>query len=329
MGSEFWGADGGGPPRLDWSSPEGSSFADSGLTPEEAPTTAGRSRPRRAWLGAAGLIAAAVVAVPLLSGPSDPGKQPVADDQAGESLSQPSSTEADPPREEPTAGTAMAPAVTAPATEPSTPAAESPEVAERSRVLLEALPIGNGSAVAPYDRDAFGQQWADTDRNGCDTRNDILRRDLIDVVVKPGTHGCVAYSGAFVDPYSGRTMHFERGAGNAGELHIDHIVSLSNAWHRGAAAWSAEQRLEFANDPSNLVVTFGDINMGKGAGDAGSWLPVDSGMHCGFAVNVIEVKDTYGLAVSTEERAGLNEALGTCSEASVLLIDGAGESVAP
>ena len=29
-----------------------------------------------------------------------------------------------------------------------------------------------------YERELFGPAWADVDRNGCDTRNDILRRDL-------------------------------------------------------------------------------------------------------------------------------------------------------
>jgi hypothetical protein len=171
----------------------------------------------------------------------------------------------------------------------------------------------------PYDRDAFGQQWMDVDRNGCDTRNDILRRDLMDLRVKPGTNGCVAHSGRLIDPYTARSFAFERGSGNAGELHIDHVVALGDAWRKGAWAWSPDRREAFANDPLNLVVTFGDVNMEKGAKDASEWLPPDKKMHCGFALQVIYVKQTYDLAVSDEERAALFNALGMCTENSPLL----------
>ena len=42
-----------------------------------------------------------------------------------------------------------------------------------------------------YSRDQFGAAWADVDHNGCDTRNDILARDLTGETFKPGTHDCV------------------------------------------------------------------------------------------------------------------------------------------
>ena len=35
-----------------------------------------------------------------------------------------------------------------------------------------------------YTRAQFGPAWADVDRNGCDTRNDILKRDLTKEVLK-------------------------------------------------------------------------------------------------------------------------------------------------
>lgn len=154
----------------------------------------------------------------------------------------------------------------------------------------------------------------DVDRNGCDTRNDILRRDLDTLVVKEGTQGCVAYAGSFTDPYTNASFSFSRGAANAGELHVDHIVSLADAWRKGADRWTDEKRLRFANDPMNLVVTFGDVNMSKAGKDANSWLPPSVEMHCGFAVQVVWVKDQYDLAVSTEEKLTLNTLLNKCSE---------------
>ena len=38
---------------------------------------------------------------------------------------------------------------------------------------LTTLRVGRGPMTG-YDRDRFGQAWLDADRNGCDTRNDML-----------------------------------------------------------------------------------------------------------------------------------------------------------
>ena len=48
-----------------------------------------------------------------------------------------------------------------------------------SAKALDQLPVlqTRSESIPRYSRDEFGQRWADVDRNGCDTRNDILRRD--------------------------------------------------------------------------------------------------------------------------------------------------------
>ena len=68
---------------------------------------------------------------------------------------------------------------------------------------IETLPMKGRVPKTGYSREAFGPSWADTDYNGCDTRNDMLRRDLVDIVLKPRTRGCVVLEGVLVDPYSG------------------------------------------------------------------------------------------------------------------------------
>lgn len=207
------------------------------------------------------------------------------------------------------------------------PAALLPERGWDPGTALESLTViddGTSLAVDAYDRELFGQRWLDVDRNGCDTRNDTLRRDLDDLVVREGTHGCVAQSGVLVDAYSGDEFVFERGTAHAGELHVDHIVALSDAWHKGAEEWSEERRAEFANDPMNLVVTFGQVNMSKGASDASSWVPPAEDAWCGFAVHVVWVKDEYDLAVSTDEAASLGHLLSTCHPSSPALVGNEG-----
>ena len=85
-----------------------------------------------------------------------------------------------------------------------------------------------------YTRAQFGQTWADVDRNGCDTRNDILKRDLTAEVFKERTRECVVLSGTLLDPFSGEIINFVRGNVSSMEVQIDHVVALSNAWQTGA-----------------------------------------------------------------------------------------------
>src|SRR5215207_1845830 len=130
-----------------------------------------------------------------------------------------------------------------------------------------------------YERAAFGPAWADIDRNGCDQRNDILRRDLEDVKIRPGSRGCVVETGKFQDPYDARvSATFRRGKT---DVDIDHVVALKNAWLTGAGDWSSGtkghpgMRDRLANDPLNLIAVWGSINLRKSDSDFAAWQPND------------------------------------------------------
>lgn len=69
----------------------------------------------------------------------------------------------------------------------------------------------DSSGIPDYNREDFGEAWADVDHNGCDTRNDILARDLARPTFKPGTHDCIVLTGTLAEPYTGKTIQFERG----------------------------------------------------------------------------------------------------------------------
>ncbi|NKX52030.1 HNH endonuclease, partial [Arthrobacter deserti] len=132
------------------------------------------------------------------------------------------------------------------------------------------LPVKGKAAKTGYSRDKFGPSWKDTDRNGCDTRNDILKRDLTRDRFKAGTRSCVIASGTLKDPYTGRTISHVRG-GN--KVDIDHVVALGQAWVAGAQKLSAAQRAAFANDPLNLLAVEASANRAKGDREASAWLP--------------------------------------------------------
>src|SRR5690606_24700776 len=113
----------------------------------------------------------------------------------------------------------------------------------------------------------------DPDRNGCDTRNDVLARDLTGLTFRPGTQDCIVTSGTLQDPYSGTTIDFVRGNDTSTAVQIDHVVALSDAWQKGAQQWDEQTRVRFNNDPLNLLAVDGPLNMQKGDGDTATWLP--------------------------------------------------------
>ena len=167
-----------------------------------------------------------------------------------------------------------------------------------------------------YSREAFGPAWADADRNGCDTRNDVLRRDLTDVIVEPGTHGCVVLSGTLHDPYTGSLIEFTRGATTSADVQIDHVVSLSDAWQKGAQGWVIRKRMAFANDPLNLLAVAGPGNEQKGDGDTATWLPARAS-RCSYVARQVAVKRKYQISVTAAEAAAMRSILARCPVATL------------
>ena len=178
--------------------------------------------------------------------------------------------------------------------------------------LLDSIAVKGRAPKTGYTRAQFGQTWADVNRNGCDTRNDILKRDLTNVVFREGTRNCVVESGTLIDPYSGITINFVKGVKSSMEVQIDHVVALSNAWQTGAFKLSLERRTEFANDPENLLAVQGRLNSQKGDGDAATWLPPLKKYRCTYVSKQIAVKAKYGLWVTAPEKAAMKNILAKC-----------------
>lgn len=206
-----------------------------------------------------------------------------------------------------------APAATSVASSPA-PAAPSttadPPTGSASAVLAT-LRVRGRAAMTGYDRDLFGQGWVDTDRNGCDTRNDLLAVHLTQVELKPGTNGCVVLSGALADPYTGTDVAFVRGDGAL--VDIDHVVALGNRWVSGAHSWPAATRVAFANDPVNLLPVDAGQNRQKGDGDAATWLPADRSYRCAYVARQVAVKSKYALSVTPAERDAIAGILSGCA----------------
>jgi len=178
--------------------------------------------------------------------------------------------------------------------------------------VLETLPVKGRSPKTGYSRGAFGQSWADVDRNGCDTRNDILKRDMTSIVYKAKTRNCVVLSGTLIDRYSGEMINFVRGEVSSMEVQIDHVVALSNSWQTGAFKLSIAQRTALANDPLNLFAVKGRLNSQKGDGDAATWVPPMKSFRCAYVAQQIAVKAKYSLWVVPPEKAAMLAILAQC-----------------
>jgi hypothetical protein len=188
-----------------------------------------------------------------------------------------------------------------------------PAYATKALDLLGALPVKVAASTAGYGaRAMYGQAWADVDRNGCDTRNDILKRDLTNVIMTNNST-CKVESGILADPYTATTIHFKRGPETSSAVQIDHVVALGDAWQKGAQQLTGEQRMAFANDPLNLQATDGPTDVQKGDSDAAAWLPPNKDFRCQYVARQISVKATYQLWVTQAEHDAMASVLADCA----------------
>lgn len=190
-------------------------------------------------------------------------------------------------------------------------AAPAPSGPLLASVALEQLTVKGPSPMTGYRRVAdFGKAWTDVDGNACDTRDDVLRRDLLEV--KGAV--CTVRSGILHDPYTGDTITFTRGQTTSEAVQIDHVVPLADAWRTGARKLTKAQRVALANDPVNLFAVDGPTNTRKGDGDAATWLPPRKAFRCTYVAHQIAVKRSYHLWVTKAERAAMQRVLVRCPD---------------
>ncbi len=192
----------------------------------------------------------------------------------------------------------------------------SPAEVAAARTQLAGLRVGpRPGRVGGYSRARFGDAWTDTDRNGCNQRDDVLVRDVLkDRPYRVGRQGTCDHdvlAGTWSDPYSGVLVTLTDAKAQSQEVQIDHIVALDVAWRYGASAWTDAQRLAFANDLRELVAVAGRSNQAKANSDAARWRP-ERPAQCGYAVRYVAVKAAYGLGTDPAEAGALAAMLDTC-----------------
>jgi hypothetical protein len=173
---------------------------------------------------------------------------------------------------------------------------------------LNNLEVKGRAPKTGYARSQF-PHWSDPDRNGCDARNDTLKRDLTNITYKAGTRDCKVIAGQLLDPFSGKVITF---SATKVVIDIDHVVALSNAWQTGAAYFDKNKRSQIANDPLNLLAVDAKLNRKKGDGDAATWLPPNKTFRCEYVGLQISVKAKYALWVTAAEKTAMEKVLQAC-----------------
>ena len=173
---------------------------------------------------------------------------------------------------------------------------------------LNNLEVKGRAPKTGYARSQF-PHWSDPDRNGCDARNDTLKRDLTNITYKVGTRECKVIAGQLLDPFTGKVITF---SATKVVIDIDHVVALSNAWQTGAAYFDKNKRSQIANDPLNLLAVDSKLNRQKGDGDAATWLPPSKAFRCEYVARQVAVKAKYGLWVTQPEKVAIDKILSTC-----------------
>lgn len=223
--------------------------------------------------------------------------------------------------------------------------------AAEALAALETLPEDAPAAVSWGEGGSrtgwFGQAWTDVDGDGCDTRNEILARDLADTDFSredglqdiaagrgQGASVCpnaTVWSGVLHDPYTGSTIAFQRGQDTSDAVQIDHVIPLNYLYAHGAWQWDQRQRLLVANDPLNLLAVDGAANQDKsncgpatcpaGSTETGTWTtatgpgwwPDDVGYRCEYARRFVSVAAAYQLGLPEADVAALRTALTDCA----------------
>jgi hypothetical protein len=240
--------------------------------------------------------------------------------------------------------------VTIPTTNPSPSPGPAPDVKQKGGDNiplykkafdeLASIPVQDAQTSVKYDRkDDFGDGWLDPDKNGCDTRNDILKRDITafdkaSITYKDTKH-CKVNSGNLYDPYTNTVKHFQYGKDTSADVQVDHIVALKDAWLTGAQGWDKDKRIQYANSPDVLLSVDGKTNVAKGDGvcwnvtlnlDVGTctitktpidktllvWMPPNKTYWCDYTAKLVEIRKKWGLFMTPQQDKTYKQVLGVC-----------------
>lgn len=204
------------------------------------------------------------------------------------------------------------------------PATGSIPVGQSATQVLSTLTVGTKSNVSS---DRKSHQWNKVDEKSGNytTRDLVLERDMNDVTFN--SRGNVK-SGILLEPYTGKTIHFQRGQSNKAEggsasnrdggIQIDHVVAYAEAYRSGLDKLDFQQRDTYYNDPDVLLSSQAEANNVKKDGTIAEWEPSNQAFQCDYASLQIGIKAKYGLMVDQKEHDKLAQVLASCPTETII-----------
>ena len=194
----------------------------------------------------------------------------------------------------------------------STTNIEGNELLIKATDVLARLPVKGRAPKTGYSRNQFYETWPSID--GCSLRQHIIKREMGDTAVISSEDNCSVISGEYDEPYTGSHLIFYQKSDFTSGIQIDHVVSLSDAWQKGAQNLSVDERYELATDPLNLIAVDSKANQNKADGDAATWLPPNKSFRCAYVARQVSVKHKYNLWVTAAEKETMENILNRCPD---------------
>ncbi len=154
-----------------------------------------------------------------------------------------------------------------------------------------------------YARERF-QLWVDTDGDCLDTRDEVLKAESKRAAV---VRSCDVTRGRWLSYYDQVSWR------DPGDVDIDHLVPLAEAWDSGAKRWNAGTRERYANDLRDrrpLVAVTDNVNQSKGDQDIREWRPQFK--VCRYLTQWVAVKTRWSMAIDGAERRSMTRLSQRC-----------------
>lgn len=178
-----------------------------------------------------------------------------------------------------------------------------------TRTVLSTLRVTPEESRDGYDRDKIFGSWLDVDKDGCNTRCEVLEREKrFDLSSLP--------TGGWYSVFDGATT------GRSSSFDIDHVVPLAEAWDSGGSSWSLSRWKSFGNDLDDvraLRAVSASSNRSKGDRDPAEWMPPLASFRCQYVAEWVALKSRWSLSVDSTEKTFLDNVASSCGNPGVLV----------
>lgn len=145
----------------------------------------------------------------------------------------------------------------------------------------------------------------DLDQDCQSTRQEMLILTSRTPVKFTNPRNCVVRSGMWLDEYTGDEFEI------ASRIDIDHIIPRLYAHSYSGDQWSAQKKIQFSNDPMNLVLTSRKEIRKKNQKGPSRYLPQEKFI-CEYVALWDSIAERYDLQIDRRDKTIISKSLQTC-----------------